>query len=664
MLLHVIRTIRCERILVAVLALCCFISLVAQPSAALPPTEIRQPGIEANLPADTVAYLRISNLPYVWKTLEQSGTEKAMLRAVTDEGVLSEPDALALFAWVKQAQQIHVVFHGAALGDDTVFVDMAVLIETGDNAANRQPIPAFLLKRLRKAGTYEEVPYYEMPLGEELAREGFHLFIAEVGSDVLVATSRRTMVNALRDLFTQVKPSLADEPTFRRLSTGMRAGDIELYASGVGVIDTLERIVERHDRNDLRVGLAAFGAEELAGAFVAVDFTAAAAEARVLADPQGRVFRILGQPSAPLRLPDYLPASTWILLNHNIGDGPALWATLREHIVKAMIASGEFPDPLVAGNAMGEAVAEFERETGIRVDEIAAQLKGLGIAFFDSDGGDEPAIIASVSDAAAGRTLVERMNVTIHRNQNQPLDPPKTVGRKGMIVGAGTRDIQWAGIDQLLFLSGHDGLISHLAKSYDEDRTLARSEAYATLKASLPTECTTFAFLQTGKLIELAFRYEWQGMPAAMQEYLRGLAHAGWTTCEADGLITVRAAASRPIDWPKLLEETEPEVRRPVPPPHIMQQEVTLVDSKTGELVTQTRAAWGKLGSANGRYKNPQTGQYTMVAPIRCAACAAQVPPPEFPADATAEQVTRALEAYRCPKCGKRAFLVPGEPNR
>ena len=116
----------------------------------------------------------------------------------------------------------------------------------------------------------------------------------------------------------------------------------------------------------------------------------------------------------------------------------------------------------------------------------------------------------------------------------------------------------------------------------------------------------------------------------------------------------------------------------PKPPQWVLDQEVEKIDAESLELVTRTLGEWQKLGSKDGKYKNPDTGKYTMVSRMDCAACGAKIPMPEFPMFETApgdvepgsmdmekrarsmEEEARIMSEYICPVCGERAFPAGG----
>jgi len=98
---------------------------------------------------------------------------------------------------------------------------------------------------------------------------------------------------------------------------------------------------------------------------------------------------------------------------------------------------------------------------------------------------------------------------------------------------------------------------------------------------------------------------------------------------------------------------------------------VEKIDMSDGTLMTMTLKEWMDLGEKNGRYKNPETKEYTMVAPITCAACEEKVIPVQFPdpppvaksqeeyfaqRGAYEAEVAKLIREYKCPKCGKLAY--------
>jgi len=100
------------------------------------------------------------------------------------------------------------------------------------------------------------------------------------------------------------------------------------------------------------------------------------------------------------------------------------------------------------------------------------------------------------------------------------------------------------------------------------------------------------------------------------------------------------------------------------PPGWVLDQPLEKIDSETLELITLTHRQWQKLGTKDGKYKNPKTGRYTMVTPMICASCGEKIPEPPYPTPAEREKlgmdemldrIEQLERSYKCPKCGKRA---------
>ena len=100
-------------------------------------------------------------------------------------------------------------------------------------------------------------------------------------------------------------------------------------------------------------------------------------------------------------------------------------------------------------------------------------------------------------------------------------------------------------------------------------------------------------------------------------------------------------------------------VAPPAMPDHATSREVERIDSKTNTGVVKTHGEWLKLGHKDGKYRNPETGEYTMVAPMTCNSCGKKIPRPETPADIEelgAEGQDDINANYMCPLCGEHAF--------
>ena len=85
------------------------------------------------------------------------------------------------------------------------------------------------------------------------------------------------------------------------------------------------------------------------------------------------------------------------------------------------------------------------------------------------------------------------------------------------------------------------------------------------------------------------------------------------------------------------------------------------IDMETGEVITRELVEWQEIGmSEDGvRWKNPNTGKYTMRNPIECLTCGKPMKPPEWKQIYfTAPQLyMQEVAKLRCPNCGN-------DPNR
>ena len=97
------------------------------------------------------------------------------------------------------------------------------------------------------------------------------------------------------------------------------------------------------------------------------------------------------------------------------------------------------------------------------------------------------------------------------------------------------------------------------------------------------------------------------------------------------------------------------------------QQKIEMIDEGTStyETVTKTRREWEELGRKEGKYNNPDTGEFTMVPAAVCPACLQKIPKPvptygERPAKEEVMAFDQVLRGYACPKCGARGIFAPG----
>jgi rRNA maturation protein Nop10 len=94
-----------------------------------------------------------------------------------------------------------------------------------------------------------------------------------------------------------------------------------------------------------------------------------------------------------------------------------------------------------------------------------------------------------------------------------------------------------------------------------------------------------------------------------------------------------------------------------------LQQPQEKIDQKSLKLITKTMGEWESLGEKNGKYKNPEMGEYTMMVPMVCQTCGEKIPLPEIAAPRPGEAPGAGGDphaqrrSYKCPKCGKPAFI-------
>jgi predicted RNA-binding Zn-ribbon protein involved in translation (DUF1610 family) len=106
----------------------------------------------------------------------------------------------------------------------------------------------------------------------------------------------------------------------------------------------------------------------------------------------------------------------------------------------------------------------------------------------------------------------------------------------------------------------------------------------------------------------------------------------------------------------------------PTPPEWVLRQPAEKIDETSFKLITKTLGEWERLGRRKGKYKNPETGEYTMVDVMVCAACGQKIPLPVVPGIALPKRgdasghpsshlgaIQEILRNYKCPKCGALA---------
>jgi len=103
----------------------------------------------------------------------------------------------------------------------------------------------------------------------------------------------------------------------------------------------------------------------------------------------------------------------------------------------------------------------------------------------------------------------------------------------------------------------------------------------------------------------------------------------------------------------------------PRPPDWVLEQQIEKIDMKTGEVIAKQLQEWEKLGNKEGAYKNPSSGDYTMVGPMQCGACQAKIPAPMAPKELDEKGPEARMEwekTVKCPKCGKNPFVMATPP--
>ena len=104
------------------------------------------------------------------------------------------------------------------------------------------------------------------------------------------------------------------------------------------------------------------------------------------------------------------------------------------------------------------------------------------------------------------------------------------------------------------------------------------------------------------------------------------------------------------------------------PPDSILKQPVEKIDEKSFKLITKTLGEWERLGEREGKFKNPETGDYTMMSVMVCGHCGQKIPYPVIPAETAQLSHHNAriaiLGKYKCPKCGALAAEHEPTPER
>ena len=102
-------------------------------------------------------------------------------------------------------------------------------------------------------------------------------------------------------------------------------------------------------------------------------------------------------------------------------------------------------------------------------------------------------------------------------------------------------------------------------------------------------------------------------------------------------------------------------IGRQGPPDAVLQEVVKKIDYKTREIIPLSQARWEELRDKTPRanvYKNPKTGEYTVVNILTCGHCGAEIPTIAITDEVAANGDVRKLrDEYKCPFCGQSAFF-------
>jgi len=103
--------------------------------------------------------------------------------------------------------------------------------------------------------------------------------------------------------------------------------------------------------------------------------------------------------------------------------------------------------------------------------------------------------------------------------------------------------------------------------------------------------------------------------------------------------------------------------RKPVMPDEVASEPIVRIDEKTLELIALPLKEWLKLGSREGKYKNPRTGEYTICEIHICNNCHMPIPSPVIPPEGGPEATEKAFSGLVCPRCGKKVSVWGSTPS-
>ena len=103
----------------------------------------------------------------------------------------------------------------------------------------------------------------------------------------------------------------------------------------------------------------------------------------------------------------------------------------------------------------------------------------------------------------------------------------------------------------------------------------------------------------------------------------------------------------------------------PKPPTEVRNRPRKMVDEKTFEVIERTKPEWDELYSEElDRWRNPDTGEYTIVPGIKCDSCGKLVPVKKLSEEEkeglSEEQIgmrsEQLMRQYVCPHCEGRVY--------
>lgn len=101
------------------------------------------------------------------------------------------------------------------------------------------------------------------------------------------------------------------------------------------------------------------------------------------------------------------------------------------------------------------------------------------------------------------------------------------------------------------------------------------------------------------------------------------------------------------------------EIGGPREPEWRLNQTIERIDQNTLTVITKTRREWEALGSKEGRYRNPESREYTMVEPMVCPFCKGKIPTPFIELGPEARDESPEPVLTPCPRCKKMIADTP-----